>query len=218
MDPQTRYAEIQRKEAELRAREDALRKEQMTLVTEKEPNFPPLIHLVYHNIAEEIPSGAQATVRLAFAGQILFVVSTLLNLLSGFGMSPLSGTYTFAYYIIFPIVIFLFGVPLCFKINYYKFYSDVKTGDLGIGWLCLQILLVILSGVAAVGLKDTGLCGFIVAIDSMKTNSAYLKIMSFITASFFILLCVYQVFIFGKGLVLYKNNSGYAPQGNGNTV
>lgn len=210
MDPQQRFQAIQAKEADLRRREEALRAQSVQLDDTKQPNFPPFVHLVYHNISEEIPIRAQWTVRLAFFGLIGLAIGAIVNFIAACTVGTIgtseSHPYSLGKNIVFSLIIGALAVPLYFKINYFKLYENVKT-DLKMTWFALQALWIGCVGLGLAGLKNSGLIGVITLIDAIsKSTSGFCKIMCIISTAFWGLLVFLNVFLFGKVMVLFKTS------------
>ena len=209
MDQTERLASIQRKEAELNRREAALRAQEIDIDEGKEPNFPPLFHLVYHNIREDIPIRYQAFMRTTFIFFIAYVVTLFFNFFtccfSGYINSP---SHHVGYYVIFSLVYFILGTILGFQLNYYRLYKMLKKSDIGISWIIFQIGIVIFCGVLAAGFINGGSMGVISMIDMLQRSQVlFPKVLAIIDAVLLILVAVSQAYIFIRGLTAYKSSA-----------
>ncbi|KAH0785212.1 secretory carrier-associated membrane protein 1-like [Histomonas meleagridis] len=215
-DPAARYYAIQQKEEELKRREKALKKVNVEIEEDtKPPNFPPFCSVVYHNIAEEIPIASQWTVRIAFIMIIALTVTVIVNLIAccttgTINVGGAGAKYSAGTNIVFGVIIGVLSVPLAFKINYFKLYTQCKLNDVKLGWFALQAIFIICYGYAAVGMKNCGVIGIITMLDGIASGSGFCKVMSIISAVLWVCGTVVEVFLFGRVMVLYKS-SGSAP-------
>ncbi|KAH0791590.1 secretory carrier-associated membrane protein 1-like [Histomonas meleagridis] len=215
-DPAARYYAIQQKEEELKRREKALKKANVEIEEDTHPpNFPPFCSVVYHNIAEEIPIASQWTIRIAFIMILALAVLVIINLIAccTTGTIKLGGSgasYSVGANIVFGVIIGILSVPLAFKINYYKLYTQAKTNNITLGWFALQAIFILCFGYAAVGLKNNGVIGIITMLDALAAGSGFCKVICIISAVLWVLGTLVEIFLFGRVMVLYKGSG--APQ------
>lgn len=205
MDIRDRYNAIQDKEAELKRREAALKKSNVTIDDSHPPNFPPLCPTVYHNIGEEIPITMQWTVRIAFIALFWAAGMLLINMIAACFSGKFSGDYNVAQMVIFAVIYMILTVPLAFKVNYFRLYTQCKKTEITIGYLALQAIYLIFMIIGAAGIKESGMCGIITMIDAIAgDNNAAAKAIPSIAAVMWIVEAVVQLFLTGRILVLYK--------------
>lgn len=206
-DVEARYYAIQQKEEELRNREKALKKSNIEISDNEKPyNFPPFCSIVYHNIGEEIPIASQWTVRIAYIMFYCLFATCVINVIAccTTGKIKVKG-YSAGRNIVFGAVIGVLAVPLAFKINYYKLYTQCKNNNITLGWFGLQAIYIVVYIYAAVGLKNSGTIGLITAIDAMAGGeTGFCKGICVITAILWIAGAVIQIALFGKIMALYK--------------
>lgn len=206
-DVEARYYAIQQKEEELRNREKALKKSNIDIVGGEKPyNFPPFCSIVYHNIGEEIPIASQWTVRIAYIMYWCLCITCVINVIAccTTGKIDVKG-YSAGKNIIFGILIGLLAVPLAFKINYYKFYTQCKDNEITLRFFALQAIYIAVYAYAAVGKKNSGTIGLITAIDALAGGkSGFCKAICMIAAVLWVAGAAIQIFLFGKIMVLYK--------------
>ena len=205
-----RLAAIEKKEAELNAREAELRKNEIDLdYDNKKPNFPPLIHLIYHNITEEIPIAKQAFVRTAFIAFIVFVVSLLLNIISCCTVGTMeNSSVSLGYNIVFSVIYLALGTVLCFQLNYFRLYTMAKSNDIGVSWIIFQVALVLFCAYLAVGFNDSGSVGVITMIDMFsKSTSSFAKVLAIITSVVLLGSAVFEVFVMIRGFTVFKSSA-----------
>ena len=205
MDIRDRYNAIQDKEEELKRREAALKKANVNIDDSHPPNFPPFCSTVYHNIGEEIPITMQWTVRIAFIALFWSAAMLVVNMIAACFSGKFSGDYNVAQMVIFAVIYLILTVPLAFKVNYYRFYTQCKKTEITIGYLALQAIYLIFNVIGAAGIKESGMVGIITMIDAIAgDNNGATKAFASIAAVMWILEALVQLFLTGKILVLYK--------------
>lgn len=219
MDLQARYNAIQEKENELRRREDALRKQNVDVDNGHPPNFPPFCPTVYHDIAVEIPIEMQWVVRIAFIGLFWMGALLIVNLIAAFTVGKFG--HSAGETIIFAVIFLILTVPLAFKVNYFKLYTQCKNSAVTAGYLILQLVYFAFNVMGAIGLKDSGMIGIIVMIDAISSQAGgFVKAIVIISAVMWVLSALVQFFLAAKSLILYKRtgqssalspNTGYVP-------
>lgn len=220
MDKQQRYEAIKAKEAELERREAALRQNNVEVVEEKPPNFPPFCPFIRHNIAVDIPVDLMMTVRIAFI-LFFFTAGTLLvNLIACFTTATIKvgkgKGYSLGYNSVFGVLYLVLTVPLAFKINYYRLYTQCSQRRIKMTWFALEGAYIAFHAYACAGIKNSGLIGLIAMIDSLSAGGGAAKCFCSISALCWLLSTAGQVFLFGNVMKAYKvsdnNNAGpYSP-------
>jgi hypothetical protein len=208
MDLQARYEAIQRREADLRRREDALRKQNVTVDAINPPNFPPFYPMLYHNITEEIPISMQWFLRIALAAICALLITAILNLISAFTSKSFKTdgtTSEAAENVIFAVIIGLLTAPLAFRVTYVREYREFKASDISLVTIALQALLFAWVTFCAVGVHGAGAVGVLMTIDCMGSDSGgFVKAMAGIACTLWLLLAATEFFLLGRLLLLYK--------------
>lgn len=200
--PEERFAAIQAKEAELQRREEALRQQNIEVVQEKPPNFPPFFHFVHHDISTDIPIAYQMTVKIAFVLFLLTCVTLIMNLIACFTTGTIKvgkGTsYSLGTNSVLGVIYLLLTVPLAFKINYYRLYEQCMKKNIKMTWFALEGIYIGVYAYASAGMKNTGCIGLITTIDSISAGSGASKAFCTISCIMWLLGLAGHVFLFGK--------------------
>ncbi|KAK8900360.1 hypothetical protein M9Y10_002687 [Tritrichomonas musculus] len=221
MDRQQRYEAIKAKEAELERREEALRKNNVDIVNEKPPNFPPHCPFVRHDIAADIPIEFITTMKIAFVLFCFTSATLFINLIScGTTVTIKVGKgkgYSLGYNLVFGILYFLLTIPLAFKINYYRLYTQCTQRNVKMTWFALEGIYIAFHAYASAGVKNSGLIGLIALIDALSAGSGAAKCFCTISGLCWLIATAGQVFLFGnvmkvtRGPAPAANNSPYSP-------
>lgn len=203
-----RYEEIKRKEMELESREQALQKEGIDSDFADPPNFPPFCPVIHHSFSK-VNIDFQWACKCSFYFQFIYFFALFVNFLAACGVGAANGSSTsfnVGQNIVFSVLYLVLGIPLAFKFNYMKFYSSLIKKDLGVSWLGLQVVFLALHAYALAGVTDSGLIGFISAIDIYaKTKSGYSRVTALMAAVVWAASLLAQLFMMGVGLRIYKS-------------
>jgi hypothetical protein len=200
------YRRIQAKEQELRDRERALSKAHVHVQDEDVKNWPPCHPLLHHDIVRDIPMVAQWTVRLSLFGQYAFYITLLWNIV-GACCTGIEGTdLDLGPNIVFAILIAVLGIPCGFKINYMRLYDQARRNRIAITFFAIQGLLVAAVGLVLVGIQNWGCMGIMTALDAVSAEhaSGFQKFAIGIAAVFWGICVAWQLFLFGKIVLLFK--------------
>lgn len=220
MDKQQRYEAIKAKEAELERREAALRQNNVDVVEEKPPNFPPFCPMIRHNIAVDIPVEFMMTVRIAFILFCFTSATLFINLIACFttvGIKVGKGKgYSLGYNSVFGVLYFILTIPLAFKINYYRLYTQCMHRSVKMTWFALEGAYIAFHAYASAGVKNSGLIGLIAMIDAISAGTSSAKAFCSISGLCWLLATAGQVFLFGNVMKVYKmsdsrNQNPYSP-------
>lgn len=209
-----RFARLQAKEQELKQREANLKKQDVDLDDEKPNNFPPCCPFMYHDLSD-LPIIATWTIKLAFIAQFIWMGTLLINFIGACctGTIKTSGSgYSVGKNVVFSIIYAILGVPLAFRLNYCKLYDQARHDHIKGTFFVLQALFIACHILAFVGLQNWGLMGVITTIDCISAStSGFAKAMIVISCFLWAGSGLLQIFLFGRIMILYKNNSS-SPQ------
>jgi hypothetical protein len=223
MDLQARYAAIQQKEEELRNRESALRKQDVSLDAAHPPNFPPFYPMMYHNIAEEIPIAMQLFLKVALVGIITILVNSFVNLIACCASKPFVKEKKMSEVVsnvIGGAIIALLTGPLAFRVTYMREYEQCKKNEITLWTMALQALLLVWVGLCSVGVV-WGTIGVVRMLDAVGSKAnGFTKAIAVISTALWLLITALELFLLGRLLLLFKASGqrletapagGYAP-------
>jgi len=183
-----RQAELDRRERELAAREQALNQRADHIRRHGRNNFPPFFPLIYHDIKEEIPEAHRETVTRLFQLWLVLGLTLIINLIAiifvvvsgdGDGARDLSGAITY--------------LPIIGLLSFLLWYRPVYNGYMKdqslyfyiyfffCGWHLLYSIYMV------IGIPGTGTAGIISTIISFKHGHIVAGILSVIACTGWIL-------------------------------
>jgi len=201
--------ELERKAAELAAREEAIRNGTFNV---RQPNWPPVPSFcpfgpfLYQDINVEIPVEFQRIVRHAYYLWMYFIAVLLANLIGGIAkwtVEDNAGYFTFS---LMSLLILTPGSFLCWFRPLYKAFRSDSSFNFMVFFFVFFIQLV-MSVIWAIGIPGSGACGLIVAITSLTGHGVFYGFLMF---SICIVLISYAV---GSLLMLLKVHSIYRSTG-----
>ncbi|KAH6940878.1 hypothetical protein HPB50_009338 [Hyalomma asiaticum] len=167
---QKRQEELERKAAELQAREEALRG---AAFNARANNWPPLPEkccvapCFYQDIGVDIPLEFQKIVRTVYYLWIFYVLVLVLNFLGGLAILVKMGGATHFGFSILYMVLFAPLSFLCWFRPLYKAFRSDSSFNFMVFFFVFFVQLIV-SVIYAVGIGTTGASGFVVAIDAVQ--------------------------------------------------
>ncbi|XP_067131268.1 secretory carrier-associated membrane protein 1 isoform X3 [Centruroides vittatus] len=205
-DLQKKQEELERKAAELQAREEALRKVPYNV---RANNWPPLPEkccvgpCFYQDIGVDIPLEFQKIVRSIYYLWIFYVGVLLLNVLGTMAILFVDGdATTFGFSL---LAIFLFA-PLSFVCWFRPLYKAFRS-DSSFNFMVFFFVFFfqfILAVIYAIGFPKVGSCGYIISIELLKTNAA-VATLSFIISGLHTIFAVISLLMLLKVHRLYRS-------------
>ncbi|XP_023242098.1 secretory carrier-associated membrane protein 1-like isoform X3 [Centruroides sculpturatus] len=205
-DLQKKQEELERKAAELQAREEALRKVPYNV---RANNWPPLPEkccvgpCFYQDIGVDIPLEFQKIVRSIYYLWIFYVGVLLLNVLGTMAILFVDGdATTFGFSL---LAIFLF-TPLSFVCWFRPLYKAFRS-DSSFNFMVFFFVFFfqfILAVIYAIGFPKVGSCGYIISIELLKTNAA-VATLSFIISGLHTIFAVISLLMLLKVHRLYRS-------------
>ncbi|XP_075529143.1 secretory carrier membrane protein [Dermacentor variabilis] len=171
---QKRQEELEKKAAELQAREEALRGAQFNA---RANNWPPLpdkccvAPCFYQDIGVDIPLEFQKIVRTVYYLWIFYVLVLVLNFLGGLAILVKEGGATHFGFSILYLVLFAPLSFLCWFRPLYKAFRSDSSFNFMVFFFVFFVQLIV-SVIYAVGIGTTGASGFVVAIDAFSKSIA----------------------------------------------
>ncbi|XP_059275575.1 secretory carrier-associated membrane protein 4 [Lycium ferocissimum] len=198
-------ADLQRRERDIKRREDAVAG---AGVPTDDRNWPPFFPIIHHDIANEIPAHSQRLQYLAFASWLGIVLCLVFNVLAvticwirGGGVK-----------IFFLAVIYaLTGCPLSYVLWYRPLYNAMRTDSaLKFGWFFLSYLFhigfCILAAIAPpIVFHGKSLTGILAAID-VFSDSALVGIFYLIGFGFFCLEALLSLWVLQKVYMYFRGH------------
>lgn len=199
-----KHAELERRAAELAAREEALRTGQVNV---RQPNFPPVPSFcpfgpcLYQDINVEIQPEFQRIVRYAYYLWMYFVLVILANFIAGIVRISVQNEYgTFSFALVSLIVLTPISFLFWFRPLYKAFRSDSSFNFMIFFFVFFcQLVLAVLW---ALGIPFNGPMGLLPAIESMKDGVIYallnflvfFMLVSYVLISFWLLFKVHSIY------------------------
>lgn len=171
---QKRQEELERKAAELQAREEALRG---AAFNARANNWPPLpdkccvAPCFYQDIGVDIPLEFQKIVRTVYYLWIFYVIVLILNFLGGIAILVKAGGATHFGFSLLYLVLFAPLSFLCWFRPLYKAFRSDSSFNFMVFFFVFFVQLIV-SVIYAVGIGTTGASGFVVAIDAFSKSIA----------------------------------------------
>lgn len=169
---QKRQEELEKKAAELQAREEALRG---AAFNARANNWPPLPEkccvapCFYQDIGVDIPLEFQKIVRTVYYLWIFYVLVLVLNFLGGLAvLVKMGGAAHFGFSILY-LVLFAPLSFLCWFRPLYKAFRSDSSFNFMVFFFVFFVQLIV-SVIYAVGIGTTGASGFVVAIDAFSNS------------------------------------------------
>lgn len=186
-------AELARRAAELDEKERMLKKREQELgaVGWKPPNWPVCKPMIYHSIAEDIPTELKSMVRAGYYQWIMYASTLAFNFFSVM-------CYYFAYRIEKPggfiasIFLMVLGAPLSFQMSYQSLYNGAAKGKSSplIWYVFTNFCTFAVCVFGFVGYRDTGVAGMLLLVDASKEDSGFITAIVGITMALWgILIC-----------------------------
>ncbi|KAL1418118.1 hypothetical protein MTO96_026136 [Rhipicephalus appendiculatus] len=169
-----RQEELEKKAAELQAREEALRG---AAFNARANNWPPLPEkccvapCFYQDIGVDIPLEFQKIVRTVYYLWIFYVLVLVLNFLGGLAILVKEGGATHFGFSILYMVLFAPLSFLCWFRPLYKAFRSDSSFNFMVFFFVFFVQLIV-SVIYAVGIGTTGASGFVVAIDAFSKSIA----------------------------------------------
>lgn len=171
---QKRQEELEKKAAELQAREEALRG---AAFNARANNWPPLPEkccvapCFYQDIGVDIPLEFQKIVRTVYYLWIFYVLVLVLNFLGGLAILVKEGGATHFGFSILYLILFAPLSFLCWFRPLYKAFRSDSSFNFMVFFFVFFVQLIV-SVIYAVGIGTTGASGFVVAIDAFSRSIA----------------------------------------------
>ncbi|KAK4490830.1 hypothetical protein RD792_001545 [Penstemon davidsonii] len=163
-------ADLNRRERELKRREDAVANAGVTV---DDKNWPPFFPIIHHDISNEIPVHAQRLQYLAFASWLGIVLCLVFNVIA-ITVCWIRGGGVRIFFL--AIIYALMGCPLSYLLWYRPLYRAMRTDSaLKFGWFFLIYMLhigfCILAAIAPpIFFRGRSLTGILAAIDVISDN------------------------------------------------
>lgn len=205
-DLQKKQEELERKAAELQAREEALRKVPYNV---RANNWPPLPEkccvgpCFYQDIAVDIPLEFQKIVRTMYYLWIFYIGVLLLNVLGTMAILVADGDGTTFGFSLLALILF---TPLSFVCWFRPLYKAFRS-DSSFNFMVFFFVFFfqfILSVIYAIGIPHVGSCGFIKSIELIKGNTG-VAALSFIIAGLHTTFAVFSLLMLLKVHRLYRS-------------
>lgn len=192
-----RERELERREAELREREARLGTASNTTPLQprgREPNFPILVPIIYHDIRRDIlERRARWTVRVAFLTWFAIPLCLIWNLVCVIGtLVELGDIYTSDVVL---ASVYFFTLPLFTFTVYRLLYHAARKQRtslylLYIFWLFVQIVIMIFF---AVGLRGSGAAGFLTVLRLFQDNHLIVGVFCIVMLSVWTILAMVHI-------------------------
>uniref|UniRef100_A0A7I4FJZ8 Secretory carrier-associated membrane protein n=1 Tax=Physcomitrium patens TaxID=3218 RepID=A0A7I4FJZ8_PHYPA len=158
--------ELRRKEQELKRREDAVARAGVSIESR---NWPPFIHILHHDIANDIPAHSRGLMRWAYASWLGILLCLFWNFVCV--LSALIANVGGVQILLLGIIYVLAGYPMSYFLWYRPLYRAMRSDSvLRFGWFLifylLHIAFCVLAAVAPpIIFKGKSLAGIIPALD-----------------------------------------------------
>lgn len=178
-----KHAELEKRAAELAAREEALRSGQVDV---RQPNFPPIPSFcpfgpcLYQDINVEIPVEFQRIVRYAYYLWMYFILVSLANLIAGVVLTIVEKSFETLSYGIFATV---FISPLSFLFWFRPLYKAFKT-DSSFNFMIFFFVFfcqIVYSILTCLGIS--GALGIFSVIGALSAKKVGLTLLSFLVCA-----------------------------------
>ncbi|XP_043696192.1 secretory carrier-associated membrane protein 4 [Telopea speciosissima] len=163
-------ADLQRRERDIKRREDAVGR---AGIPTNDRNWPPFFPIIHHDIANEIPIHAQRLQYLAFASWLGIVLCLVFNIVAVIVYWIKGGGVTIFF---LAIIYALLGCPLSYVLWYRPLYRGMRT-DSALNFTgfflfyLLHILFCIFAAIAPpVVFRGESLAGILAAIDVFRVS------------------------------------------------
>lgn len=198
-------AELNRKEKEIKKREEAVSK---AGVPADDRNWPPFFPIIHHDIANEIPVHAQKLQYLAFASWLGIVLCLVFNVIA-ITVCWIRGGGVKIFFL--AIIYAILGIPLSYVLWYRPLYRAMRTDSaLKFGWFfmfyLLHILFCIFAAIAPpVVFHGQSLTGILAAIDVFSEH-VLVGIFYLIGFGFFCLESLLSLWVLQKIYLYFRGN------------
>ncbi|XP_042505874.1 secretory carrier-associated membrane protein 4-like isoform X1 [Macadamia integrifolia] len=163
-------ADLQRRERDIKRREDAVGR---AGIPTNDKNWPPFFPIIHHDIANEIPIHAQRLQYLAFASWLGIVLCLIFNIIA-VTVNWIKGGGVTIFFL--AIIYAVMGCPLSYVLWYRPLYRGMRTDSaLNFTWFFLFYLLHVIFCIFAaiappVVFRGESLAGILAAIDVFRTS------------------------------------------------
>jgi len=177
-------------------------------------NWPICIPLIYHDIDADIADpGAKRVVRLAYFGWFGFYVAVIMNCIGETSvMIESAGLTTILDFIL--SLVYVVALPAGAFIAYRFLYNgarETKSVSFYV-FFCLFVVQVGVQIFLAIGLEKFGGSGIVSMIDMFEKGHLIAALLVMAGAIFWILICLYDVWIFWQVRLLLRNLGGGVQQ------
>jgi len=210
---------LDRKEAELRLREeDIARREGMLLDKEKTlpkarpPNWPRCKPFIHHDIVDDMPTPETvALIKRAYGGWFAYIFCLFWNLvtLAGGMIATGSGDYISSFFIALALTIVT--VPISF-LNYRLLYNAARKtkSSLYFIWFILMGFSFVTWIWYAIGLKSWGGGGFFIMLSLFKKKKTLvIAVFALLCFTFWVTLIGYHIYLIIIARFEYRKAGGY---------
>ena len=200
-----KHAELEKRAAELAAREEALRSGQVDV---RQPNFPPVPAFcpfgpcLYQDINVEIPVEFQRIVRYAYYLWMYFILVSLANFIAGVVLIIVNSNYETLSYGIFALV---FISPLSFLFWFRPLYKAFKT-DSSFNFMIFFFVFfcqIVYSILTSLGVS--GALGLFPALAALAAKKIGLTLLSFLVCAMHISYTTLSVLLLLRVHNIYKS-------------
>ncbi|XP_076942756.1 secretory carrier-associated membrane protein 3-like [Bidens hawaiensis] len=211
-DLKKRERELQAWEAELKKREEIVRRKEEAAaragIVLEEKNWPPFFPIIHHDIANEIPIHLQKLQYVAFSTYLGLVFCLFWNIIAT-TTAWIKGEDPKIWFL--AIIYFILGVPLAYVLWYRPLYRAFRNESaFRFGWFFLFYLLhigfVIFAAVAPpIVFKGKSLAGILPAIDLIG-DQALVGIFYFFGFGFFCVEALLSVWVIQQVYMYFRGN------------
>ncbi|XP_022965309.1 secretory carrier-associated membrane protein 4-like [Cucurbita maxima] len=198
-------AELNRKEKEIKKREEAVSR---AGVPTDDRNWPPFFPIIHHDIANEIPVHAQKLQYLAFASWLGIGLCLVFNVIAITVCWIRGGGVTI---FLLAVIYAILGIPLSYVLWYRPLYRAMRTDSaLNFGWFFMfygiHILFCVFAAIAPpVVFHGQSLTGILAAIDVFSQH-VLVGIFYLIGFAFFCLESLLSLWVLQKIYLYFRGN------------